>query len=547
MKTGWQDPLSGEIISPDIAGLQEAVGKIEDVLDMKVVNATDISLEEIYISENDHYRIYQAPGKRNWVSSPAPVIKVNGTPVSSGFTINYGGGAVVFEPPLTASDTITADFSYVSSISKLQDSFVLQDDFVAYKKDIGGKITWISANMFGVKGDSVTDDTVALQAAINYAQDNEKILYLPAGDYKITAPLTIQTGEGKPRRLQIIGEDSSNVVIRVAFAGYAFNLEMPDANTIQSMILKNFTIIKDTGVSNAYGIKINRNQKAVIENIIFRRLTCSIYASYFWTSTIRNCLFIEGITVMGSSQIRLDNQCNQLLFERCTLDAGGSDNFSVAICGSSATIVFLACGFQFGGGVTISNPSVGTSTLSGISFYGCYFEWMQMYAINISNSEYPEGVTISGCYFNANPTNPYSYAIYLGGVKGMTISSCHFVRWASNPIYSSDYAEGISMLMNTWDSSIDIINSYPKNSIVFNKDSKMTVRGTASFEMTEYRNTIGTGAVRVSSGTNAPSSGTWLRGDIIFNSSPSATGYIGWVCTAGGTPGTWKGFGIIAT
>lgn len=117
VKTNWQDPLSGEVISPDIAGLQEAVGKIEDALDMKVVNATNIPLEEIYISENDHYRIYQAPGKRNWVYNPAPVIKVNGTPVSSGFTINHGGGAVVFEPPLTANDTVTADFNYVSSAS----------------------------------------------------------------------------------------------------------------------------------------------------------------------------------------------------------------------------------------------------------------------------------------------------------------------------------------------------------------------------------------------------------------------------------------------
>jgi len=96
VKTNWQDPLSGEIISPDIAGLQEAVGKIEDALDMKVVNATGVSLEEIYISENDHYRIYQAPGNVIGYLSPAPVIKVNGTPISSGFTVNYGGGAVVF-------------------------------------------------------------------------------------------------------------------------------------------------------------------------------------------------------------------------------------------------------------------------------------------------------------------------------------------------------------------------------------------------------------------------------------------------------------------
>lgn len=43
----------------------------------------------------------------------------------------------------------------------------------------------------------------------------------------------------------------------------------------------------------------------------------------------------------------------------------------------------------------------------------------------------------------------------------------------------------------------------------------------------------------------APTSGTWRKGDIIYNSWPSAGGNIGWVCTSNGTPGTWKSFGSI--
>lgn len=45
--------------------------------------------------------------------------------------------------------------------------------------------------------------------------------------------------------------------------------------------------------------------------------------------------------------------------------------------------------------------------------------------------------------------------------------------------------------------------------------------------------------------TAAPASGTWAVGDIVFNESPTAGGYIGWVCTTAGTPGTWKTFGAI--
>lgn len=46
-------------------------------------------------------------------------------------------------------------------------------------------------------------------------------------------------------------------------------------------------------------------------------------------------------------------------------------------------------------------------------------------------------------------------------------------------------------------------------------------------------------------GSAPPTTGTWNTGDMVWNTSPAAGGYIGWVCVAGGTPGTWKGFGAI--
>jgi hypothetical protein len=43
----------------------------------------------------------------------------------------------------------------------------------------------------------------------------------------------------------------------------------------------------------------------------------------------------------------------------------------------------------------------------------------------------------------------------------------------------------------------------------------------------------------------APTTGTWVVGDIIYNTVPTAGGTMGWVCTTAGTPGTWKTFGAI--
>jgi hypothetical protein len=51
---------------------------------------------------------------------------------------------------------------------------------------------------------------------------------------------------------------------------------------------------------------------------------------------------------------------------------------------------------------------------------------------------------------------------------------------------------------------------------------------------------------RLRHGSAAPASGTWAQGDIVLDTTPSASGTIGWVCTTGGSPGTWKAWGTIA-
>ena len=47
-------------------------------------------------------------------------------------------------------------------------------------------------------------------------------------------------------------------------------------------------------------------------------------------------------------------------------------------------------------------------------------------------------------------------------------------------------------------------------------------------------------------GTAIPTSEYWGIGDIIYNTAPASAGFIGWVCTAAGSPGTWKTFGLIS-
>src|SRR5437899_5759912 len=56
---------------------------------------------------------------------------------------------------------------------------------------------------FGAKGDGVTDDTAALQAAITQASGG--IVFVPAGTYVVTSQLTYNTS-GAQQGLQLLGD-----------------------------------------------------------------------------------------------------------------------------------------------------------------------------------------------------------------------------------------------------------------------------------------------------------------------------------------------------
>lgn len=117
--TVMQDPLTSEARSAWLAGITEGLSKISNVLNMKTGNIYNYEMTELFISDDDRYRIYNLPlGNKVWVSDPAPVFKKNGvviTPVEDNFTIDYLGGSIAFEPfaRLTADDVVTVDATYI--------------------------------------------------------------------------------------------------------------------------------------------------------------------------------------------------------------------------------------------------------------------------------------------------------------------------------------------------------------------------------------------------------------------------------------------------
>ena len=118
-KVPTYDPMTSDARSSWLAGLTEACNKLSGTLNMKTSTFENIEMPELYISQNDRFRIYQIPfGYKLWVSNPEPVIKKNGTvitPANDHFTVDYLGGSIAFEDGyiLQAGDVITASATYI--------------------------------------------------------------------------------------------------------------------------------------------------------------------------------------------------------------------------------------------------------------------------------------------------------------------------------------------------------------------------------------------------------------------------------------------------
>lgn len=108
--------------------------------------------------------------------------------------------------------------------------------------------------------------------------------------------------------------------------------------------------------------------------------------------------------------------------------------------------------------------------------------------------------------------------------------------------YRLKYSTG-KWLLN-WGNAGDLLYLYNRDATTANGFARdmSAAQGGIGFPNGYY----GPGMKYRSGAAAAPTTGTWLQGDIIYNTSPAASGFIGWVCVTGGTPGTWKTFGAIS-
>ena len=112
---------------------------------------------------------------------------------------------------------------------------------------------------------------------------------------------------------------------------------------------------------------------------------------------------------------------------------------------------------------------------------------------------------------------------------------------SSNIVFKGDWTKGTGVAAITGGGAANITNWLLDgvNFTGWGVDSR--IKGGVALQAISKRN-----CPNLNFGTAAPNFDAWKVGDIVWNTVPTASGVLGWVCITAGAPGVWKSFGTIA-
>jgi len=436
----------------------------------------------------------------------------------------------------------------------------------------------VSVLDFGAVGDGVTDDYAAFTAAIAALPAKGGTIYIPTTStniYRISQTLNIR----KPIHIygDVMGANNTTGttlyfdanVSGIVFGAYNTSLYTtitPDgALGSQYSVLENLLILSAGGATDADGVVLR--VQMTCRNVIargFKRYGFRIYNTIGGGGStegdangwqLNNCKAIlngdHGFYVNGNdSNVGIAIKCfgqtngNYGFYDQsligntyigCDTAGNTSGSFYSNLASSAVTIIGLwedgAGESILGSNVTaiggnvgrISSSSAGFGMANGIAQNAPYKYLNADGAQNVGSTLGVNDTTLAVTSWGAADENAALDSwklIYDTTYKGWTIQFA-----ASTSFQPIHYPNSTSALYT----------NKAFTGSVFQNGYAVKNAGTA------YSSAL----VRML-GTAAPTTGTYQVGDIFYNSSPTAGGYIGWVCTTAGTPGTWKTFGAIS-
>ena len=461
---------------------------------------------------------------------------------------------------------------------------------------------YVSVKDFGAVGDGVTDDT----DAFNNALATGMVCLVPYGTYKLTSALTVDQGgligegwseQGEQAKLVFYNLTSTslgaiNTLQATAKGGFA---------RLENLYISASSWDAVTGCQG-YGLNIEAPIIAKNVNIEkFKKSGVFLHHDMFSNGPYESVFENVRSNYNGHHGFLVGNGANVITFINCQAFWNGAPSYGVA-----PSVAGTYDGFQTRADAdSLGFPPYvpqGISVIGGDCSYNSRYGW-NFHQLNGSTAVQPgyaefnlvkearcgnvqtcliEFATLYGVtqgFLDEQTYSPYYYsnAFYIGGKQVHPADVYEFIANPTQEDFNGSVIENapsrkIFTSRTNDGSSLAYLNTNVTpdgTSINVNTETVTTFTGYGSYTWAVgsgvrfikiqsdvvrlpdiYYQATSTGwaasSVRRGMGTAAPVSGTWVQGDIVYNSTPTAGGVIGWVCVTGGTPGTWKSFGAIA-
>ncbi|MCQ2101980.1 MAG: hypothetical protein MJY98_01985 [Fibrobacter sp.] len=200
---------------------------------------------------------------------------------------------------------------------------------------MASKIVNVTKSPYLAKADGKTDDTEAIQKALNDHPDGDYIIYLPHGIYKITEQLTWPTtdkAESSYRRTILQGQSIGGTIIQLADSTYGYdNPDFPKAIINTGMgpepkfrnAIRDLTIRTGKGNPGAIGIQFIATNQGTINNVkIYSGDSSGVYGIDLGFSEGIGPLLVKNVEIRGFDiGVYAKGESGNLTLEHVTLSA----------------------------------------------------------------------------------------------------------------------------------------------------------------------------------------------------------------------------------
>jgi hypothetical protein len=296
---------------------------------------------------------------------------------------------------------------------------------------------YVNVRSYGAKGDGVTDDTAAIQAAIDALPATGGIVVVPAGTYNTSAPLVLPAPS-----VALIGEGVKTTVIRKTTHGagslspitlatgsvdnYVVDavviIRPPDDDEFARYVtIEDMTITSSTTVGVAYGIYAPRTNHLSLRRVL-------IQGYYSQSATTITAPYVQ--PAVGSTvSVSMATTAWMVAGEQILINGGGY--YTISSVTDGTTVVVKNLGTQnTAPGNTVNSAGV---ILQGSGFF-TFNTWMSIFE-RVDVQEFPVGfnfqddgghsTTGTSCTFKSSYARTATQAGFsLYGLYYSTLNSC---------------------------------------------------------------------------------------------------------------------------